>query len=360
MTKRLVRASVRYGLRHARVRRLVAAELAATRPSVVAAPSAGTTIHARTFIDGYGVAHPLDPTLRDKLKPGWRTMFDPAAASASPTDDALRAGATKADKVVDEALRSVATVAGVPLAGRILEIGCYDGSAAFQLARAEGIHVVASDLARYYVVQRRGDPTDLDVAKQQVALSELRERARTIAGTPPGRVEFIEDDISTSGLEPASFDAIVSFEVLEHVQRPAAAFASMARLLKPGGIGYHDYNPFFSLIGGHSLCTLDFPWGHARLGREDFERYLVEIRPTEVGQALRFYRESLNRMTHDELRASIVAAGLELLAVIPWFDRALLPRLTPDILAEVRRTYPTAGVEDLLATFVAVIVRRPS
>lgn len=359
MTKRLVRASVRYGLRHERVRRLVAGELAATRPPVAPAPIAGPPTQAGVFVDDNGVAHPLDPTLRDKLKPGWRTMFDPVAVAASPTDDALRAGANKADKVVGEASRLVATIAGMPLAGRILEIGCYDGSAAFQLARGEGSHVVASDLARYYVVQRRGEPSDADVEAQQVALAELRERARAIAGVPPGRVVFVEDDITTSALEPASLDAIVSFEVLEHVHRPAAAFASMARLLKPGGIGYHDYNPFFSLIGGHSLCTLDFAWGHARLGPADFERYLLEIRATEAGQALRFYRESLNRMTLADLRTVVAAAGLELLALISWSDRTLLPRLTHDVLTEVRRTYPTAGVEDLLATYAAVIVRRP-
>lgn len=73
MTKRLVRASVRYGLRHERVRRLVAGELAATRPPVAPAPIAGPPTQAGVFVDDNGVAHPLDPTLRDKLKPGWRT-----------------------------------------------------------------------------------------------------------------------------------------------------------------------------------------------------------------------------------------------------------------------------------------------
>jgi hypothetical protein len=133
----------------------------------------------------------------------------------------------------------------------------------------------------------------------------------------------------------------------------------MARLLRPGGILYHDYNPFFSSIGGHSLCTLDFPWGHVRLDAGDFERYLREIRPTEVDQGLRFYTESLNRMTLAEMRAGIVSAGLELLAVVPWYERALVQGVTPDVLAEVQRTYPEATTEDLLATFVAVVARRP-
>jgi hypothetical protein len=45
---------------------------------------------------------------------------------------------------------------------------------------------------------------------------------------------------------------------------------------------------------------------------------------------------------------------------VPWSDRSLVARLTPDVLAEVRRTHPTASAEDLLATFVAVVVRRPN
>jgi SAM-dependent methyltransferase len=355
MIKRLVRGSIRRSLRNDHVRRVVAAEIAAMRPPAVPAP----VVDMGSFVDGHGVSHPLDPTLRDKLKSGWRTMVDPVAVVMPPTDQDLRGRATRAEKVVAEAARLVEAIAGVPLDGAILEIGCYDGSAAFQLARDEGRRVVASDLARYYVVQRPAEPTDADVEAQQLALAELRERARVVAGVAVDRVTFVEDDITSSVLEPGSLDSIVSFEVLEHVQRPAAAFAAMARLLKPGGIAYHDYNPFFSVNGGHSLCTLDFPWGHARLDPGDFERYVREIRPTEAPQALRFYRESLNRLTLVELRATIAAAGLELLAVIPWFERTLVPRLTPDVVAEVRRSYPTVGTDDLLATFVAVVVRRP-
>jgi SAM-dependent methyltransferase len=286
-------------------------------------------------------------------------MFDPEVVSRPPTDDALAARARKAEKSVTEASAFVATLAGHPLQGRILEVGCYDGATAYQLARKPGTQLVASDLARYYLTQQPGAPSDAEVSRQQTLLAEIRERARIVAGAAAGTVDFVEDDITESALGSASFDAIVSFEVLEHVQRPAAAFAGMARLLRPGGILYHDYNPFFSANGGHSLCTLDFPWGHARLDDEDFERYVREIRPTELHQALRFYRESLNRMTLVDLRTAVTGAGLELLAAVAWSDRALVPRLAPEVLAEVRRSYPTVAVDDLLSTFVAVVARRP-
>jgi len=358
--KRIVRRAVRLALRSARIRALVESELKPWRASAKARTTPEPTGPVGRFVDRHGVEHELQPGLRDKLKPSWRVMCDPVAVAAPPTDDALQGRAKKADKSAEEARSLVQLVAGRPLTGRILEVGCFDGSVAFALARDSGTTVIGSDLARYYVIQRPAEPTAAEVEAQQTTLAELRERARIIAGIEAGRVEFVEDDITVSSLDPGSFDAIVSFEVLEHVQRPAEAFAAMARLLRPGGVVYHDYNPFFSSIGGHSLCTLDVPWGHVRLDAGDFERYLREIRPTEVDQGLRFYTENLNRMTLAEMRAGIVSAGLELLEVVPWYERALVPGVTPDVLAEVQRTYPGATTEDLLATFVAVVARRPA
>jgi SAM-dependent methyltransferase len=359
MLKRPVKAAVRLGLDHPGVRRLVESELAMRRPAKAAS---GATMTASgsgaVFTDSRGVAHPLDPGLRDRLKPGWRAMTDPVAAATPPTESALKARARAAESSVGEAVALAASIGDVFLAGRILEIGCYDGAVASQLA-TRGNEVVASDLARYYVVQRPGQPDDEAIEEQSIALKSLRERARFVAGSASASVRFVEDDIVTSELTPGSFDAIVSFEVLEHVRWPEAAFQSMARLLRPGGLLYHVYNPFFSAIGGHSLCTLDFDWGHARLSDEDFECYVNELRPVEAKQALRFYRENLNRMTQADVRDAMPGAGLEVLAIIPWFDRGLAPSVTPSILTEVRRTYPSAVIDDLLATFVTVVARLP-
>jgi SAM-dependent methyltransferase len=286
-------------------------------------------------------------------------MVDPVAASAPPSDAAVEARIRAARVGVMELRSVVSAVAGRPLTGRVLEVGAYDGAAAFALAALDDAAVVASDLARYYVVQRPGAPAADALEEQRRALAELRERTRLLAGARPGSVTFIEDDITATTLAPASFDAIVSFEVLEHVARPEATMVAIARLLRSGGIGYHVYNPFFSQVGGHSLCTLDFPWGHARLDAGDFQRYLEELRPDVVAQTQRFYTESLNRMTLSDLRAAVAAAGLEVLGLVPWSDRSLAAQLDESILADVRRQYPTATLEDLTATFVTLVVRRP-
>ena len=358
LVKRLIRRSLRLALRFPRFRGLLESELRHQTRAAAGAEKTRPRPAERQFIDRFGVPHALDPDLRDRLKPSWRTMCDPIAVTAIPTDADLQGRARKAQKNVAEARTLVAAAAGVPLTGRILEIGCYDGAVAFELARDPGTEMIASDLARYYVTQRPESVAG-DVEAEQRRLATIRERAAVAAGIDLRRVTFVEDDITASALEPGGLDGIVSFEVLEHVSRPSEAFAAMARLLRPGGVMYHDYNPFFSLIGGHSLATLDVPWGHARFDDHDVDRYLREIRPTEADQALRFYRDSLNRMTLADLRAAVEAAGLELLALIPWHERALLADLGRDVVDDVRRTYPTASTDDLLATFVALVARRP-
>lgn len=325
-----------------------------------AKPAPGSSGPQRTFIDRHGVAHPLDPTLRDRLKPNWRVMCDPAQMAAAPTDETLRGRVRKAVKSVTELERILALTTGTSVRGRVLEIGCYDGSAAFELSRRPGTSVVASDLTRYYLVQHPGQAEEEALAAEEVALATLRDRARRIADRAEGSVTFVEDDITTSTLEPGTFDLIVSFEVLEHVADPAGAFAAMRGLLRPGGVVYHDYNPFFSMIGGHSLGTLDFAWGHARLDDGDVERYLREVRPTELEQALRFYRDSLNRMTQADLRDAITGAGLDTIAILPWNQRSLLAEATPTVLAEVQRNHPRATLDDLLGTFIAVVARKPA
>jgi SAM-dependent methyltransferase len=368
--KRAARAGVHRALDVDRLRSVVEADLAGRRRDRDGASAAAGTgapfSTGSTFTDRHGTRHVLDPLLRDRLKPRWRTMLEPDVATRLPSEKEVAARARAAERTVAEAQGLVETVTGAPLRGRILEVGCHDGAVAWQLSRIPGSEVVGSDMARYYVVQSGGDtdaaiPSEPDaaIAAQEARLAELRALARAAAGADVGAVEFVEDDITASVLEPGSLDAIVSFEVIEHVADPTAALTAIGRLLKPGGITYHDYNPFFAINGGHSLGTLDLPWGHARLDDRDLERYLREIRPTEVDRALGFIRESLNRLTLADLDEALSAAGLEVLAVVPWVDRKLVPDLAPEVLAEVRAIHPTATVTDLLATFVSVVARRP-
>ena len=70
-------------------------------------------------------------------------------------------------------------------------------------------------------------------------------------------------DMYRTGIEAASFDAVVVHMVLHYADRPAAVFAEAARLLRPGGqLIVVDFAP-------HRLETLRQEHAHRRLGFED-------------------------------------------------------------------------------------------
>lgn len=53
--------------------------------------------------------------------------------------------------------------------------------------------------------------------------------------------------IAAGALEPGGFDVITAFEVVEHLQEPRAEAATIARLLRPGGLFYCTTPNFASL-----------------------------------------------------------------------------------------------------------------
>lgn len=89
----------------------------------------------------------------------------------------------------------------LPKDARILEVGCADGW-----------------FGEYAVRHGYTDVVGIDIVEPQAPLEH----------------EFVLGDINqwrTLGLQPASFDAIVAFEVIEH----GDFYSAMADLLKPGG-----------------------------------------------------------------------------------------------------------------------------
>jgi len=313
------------------------------------------------FRDSRGKDHPLIVGLRDRLKPKWRTMFQP------PTDRDQHFSGVTAAKSLDDWCRRTSKVErflamhSATLKGKVVvEVGAYWGATAFALARHGATLVTGTDIAAYYVRQTPGEDVSTEsVTAKNSELTHMRNAAREAVSAEIGhRVRFLEDDICSSSLESQSADAIVSWEVLEHLKSPARAFEQMFRLLKPGGIAFHEYNPFFSQDGGHSLCTLDFPWGHARLSPEDFERYLREIRPSEETVAKRFYHENLNRMTIADLERYATDAGFTSLSIQPWIEARHFDELTTDALADIKNSYPSCELTDLISPAVWVLLKK--
>ncbi len=107
---------------------------------------------------------------------------------------------------------------------RILDLGSGSGQDAYVLAQLVG--------ENGYVVGVDATPEQLDVANAHL------EWHRDRFGYARSNVEFIEGDIENLdalGLEPGSFDVIVSNCVINLVTDKAAVFRAAHRLLKPGG-----------------------------------------------------------------------------------------------------------------------------
>jgi SAM-dependent methyltransferase len=103
--------------------------------------------------------------------------------------------------------------ASIPGDAVVLELGCGTGQLSLLLATADRL-VVGADLAR----------ASLELAR------EARERYGLTG------VHFVETDLNAPGLAPGAFDVVICSGVLHHTPDPRTAFASVARLVRPGGV----------------------------------------------------------------------------------------------------------------------------
>ena len=318
------------------------------------------------FTDSRGNSFELLSGLRDWLKPGWRTMFGDPDVERHITPQVQDESAVAARCSVEQALNFLKTLGFTVKGKKILEIGCFDGTRSFALTSLGAGAVTATDIPEYYLNQKEKtcfSPEEVEEGRKEqlrrfYSGAEVFERVHGLSGLLEP-VTFQEDDICDSKLPTGEYDAVFSWEVLEHVRRPAALFQNVARILRPGAAAFHEYNPFFSITGGHSLCTLDFLWGHACLSTEDFHSYLRKFRPGEEEVAMRFFTRNLNRMSYADLRRYVREAGLELVAFLPWYNRNDEKRMSRDVLAHVQALYPTVTAEDLLARNVWVVLSKP-
>lgn len=298
--------------------------------------------------------------IRDAIKPGWREMLKEdknTILSMRQMKHRLRDWRFR----IEDSEKFLRNHSVNIFDKKVLEIGAYDGATAFALALSGAHSVVATDVESYYLNQ---EVEGIYGGKEQkLSLQKLKDKrvAYSQVLTPDvyNKVYFVDDDICSSDIDSGSADIILSWEVVEHLARPESAFKHMFRLLKPGGIAFHEYNPFYSIDGGHSLCTLDFPWGHARLSAEEFKRYVGEFRQEESEIAVAFFEKNLNRLTLKDTEKCAKENGFEVVAHIPWPKKSHLDKLTGEILSEVVRRYPTAQIIDLISPRVWLLIKKP-
>ncbi len=102
--------------------------------------------------------------------------------------------------------------AAIPGDAQVLELGCGTGQLGLFLATGDRL-VVGADLSR----------PALELARDAAAQFGVGAR-------------FVETDLRAPGLRRDAFDVVICSGVLHHTPDPRAAFASVARLARPGGV----------------------------------------------------------------------------------------------------------------------------
>ena len=101
----------------------------------------------------------------------------------------------------------------------VLDLGCGEGRHAFEAYR-RGASVVAVDWGQ----------AEVETTKRW--LGAIAEAGEAPAGA---RFEVVRGDLTALPVPDASVDRVMASEVLEHIPDDAAAYAEIARVLKPGG-----------------------------------------------------------------------------------------------------------------------------
>jgi len=102
---------------------------------------------------------------------------------------------------------------------RVLDVGAGFGRHVYECAR-RGAHVVALDYAADEVVQTR------DTLAAMVEAGEI---------TADRLIGVLRGDACRLPFPDATFDVVITSEVLEHIQDDVSALSEMVRVLKPGG-----------------------------------------------------------------------------------------------------------------------------
>lgn len=302
---------------------------------------------AATFRDRHGVDHAFTPgfarTLFDgslvvgPIHSGYPSAAQPAANPMAGVRNRVALGVHAIDLLAP----------GTPTSDTLV-IGADDGAECLWLAALNHDRVIGINLT----------PPGSIPDRLHAGYEQARGPDDPPSAQAAGRVSLNQDNIERSALPDRAFDRVYSWQTFEHINNPDAAFREVARLLRPGGVAFIEYNPFFSIDGAHWLATTDLPWAHARLDDADFARALDELMPDHRPEAAAFVRDRINRMSLADLKDHIAAAGLTILALLPRTRTEDLLALDAGTLEVILRLHPRAETIDLISRIVRVIVRR--
>lgn len=163
-------------------------------------------------------------------------------------------------------------------------------------------------------------------------------------------VRLVEVDLTEHApFAPGSFDFIMSFAVLEHVQKPLAMLDAMFALLKPGGQVYLTANLYRGPMASHRYREVFFPWPHLLFDDDVFMRFYKDkdgrrgVTPAWV-----------NKLTHLHYLNKVRELGFEILKCT--YSTRPFNEDFYECFAEKLGRYPR---EDLEKDFINLRLRKP-
>ena len=130
-----------------------------------------------------------------------------------------------------------------------LEVGCGSG-----------------EVARYIARNYRGSVVGADVDPEQIGIAQKNVKGIT-------NVQFLEADSTGLPFEDSSFDVVLSFGVLHHIDKWLDAISEIKRVLRPGG-----YFIYADLIYPRAVTRMDssskYSFGLATVNVDEVDSFL--------------------------------------------------------------------------------------
>ena len=307
----------------------------------------------KSFKLNNGFELPIVPGFREQVKSNWRIAYKNFEYKPIEQDKA-----TKLKQDINHATSYLSKM-DISIQGkRIMDVGCYLGIQCFGAIEHGATSALGIDIPEYYI----NSSLDKDVNASKILEDRRNDIRKYHSHLDQSKITFQDTSVFEMDFEN-EFDIIFSWETFEHIINPKEALKRIYKALKPGGISYNAYNPFFCLSGGHSMCTLDFPFAHILLSNEEFKKYVEEVMPQDPPKgyselSYEFFTKSLNRMTQYDLRKYIDEEGFKLLDFTSIPDMNMMNLIDPSTLEIARELYPTLILNDLLCSMIYFTIQK--